>query len=148
MNLGSQLRFFPLNRFTFIRFGLVSLFGEAIYFLLYGVVLYLSSSTSTSLAIAGGLCVLLNAYNHSRVTFRVQFTRNLFFGYFLIQLLGFGIAFLIGLVLDGFGTNKWVIALVTYGCWAIVSYLLSKLLYRSEARKQRLALTPTENRQP
>jgi putative flippase GtrA len=148
MNLGSQLRFFPLNRFTFIRFGLVSLFGEAIYFLLYGLVLYFSSSTSISLAIAGGICVLLNAYGHSRVTFRVRFTKILLFGYLLIQILGFGIAFLIGLVLDGFGTNKWVIALVTYACWAIVSYLLSKILYRSEARKQKLSHTPTEHRQP
>lgn len=148
MNLGSQLRFIPLYRFTFIRFGLVSLFGEAIYFLLYGLVLYLSNSTSTSLAIAGGVCVLLNAYNHSRVTFRVRFTQSLFFGYLLIQILGFGIAFLIGLVLDGFGTNKWAIALVTYGCWAVVSFLLSRILYRTEARKQRLTDASIEHRQP
>jgi putative flippase GtrA len=148
MNCSARLQAFPIIRFTFIRFGLVSLLGETIYFLLYGLVLKFTDNTSTSLAIAGGICILLNAYTHSRVTFRVKFTWRLLLGYLQIQLLGFAIAFLIGLFLDRMGTNKWVIALLTYAFWATISYLLSKILYRSEGRKARVAHINPEQLQP
>jgi len=137
MNNSEWLQSFPVIKFIFIRFGLVALFGEALYFLLYGLVLNFTNNTSTSLAIAGGICILSNAYTHSRVTFRVKFTWRLLLGYLQIQLLGFAVAFLIGLLLDKIGTNKWVIALVTYAFWAIISYLLTKF-YTDLRKKNRL----------
>lgn len=135
MKLSAWLHSFPIIRFTFIRFGLVALLGEAIYFVLYGLMLKLTNNLSVSLAIAGGICIILNAYTHSRVTFRVHFTWRLLIGYLQIQLFGFILAFLLGLFLENIGTNKWMIALLTYASWAIISYLLSKILYRHEGRK-------------
>lgn len=144
MTNAFRRRSLPFIRFTFIRFGLVTLFGEAIYFIFYGLVLNFTTSTVISLAIAGGICILLNSFNHSRVTFRVKFTRRLFIGYLQIQLFGFVIAFLIGLLLDEIGANKWVISLVTYALWAIISYVLTRILYQSRGGK--LGLSPVTPR--
>jgi putative flippase GtrA len=119
------------QRFTVVRFGFVALLGEAFYFLLYGLVLTLTNSTSATLAIAGGICLLLNAYIHSRVTFRVRFSRKLLIGYLLIQLIGFILSFIVGLALEKSGTDKWVIAFVTYAIWAAISFLLTKIVYGS-----------------
>ena len=120
-----------LTRFTVVRFGLVALFGEALYFLLYGLLLSVTNSTSMTLAIAGGICILVNAYIHSRVTFRVQFSWKLLLGYLQIQLVGFVLAFFIGLALERAGTDKWFIALITYIIWAGLSFILTKIVYRS-----------------
>jgi len=120
-----------LLRFTVVRFGLVALFGEALYFLLYGLLLSLTDSTATTLAIAGGICIIVNAYIHSCITFRVRFSWKLLIGYLQIQLVGFVLAFFIGLALERVGTDKWLIALVTYIFWAGLSFLLTKILYRS-----------------
>lgn len=127
----SQRKSGQLLRFTVVRFGLVALFGEALYFILYGILLSLTDSTSMTLAIAGGICILVNAYIHSRVTFRVKFSWKLLLGYLQIQLVGFVVAFFIGLALERMGTNKWLIALITYIFWAGLSFLLTRILYRS-----------------
>jgi putative flippase GtrA len=120
-----------LLRFTVVRFGLVALFGETLYFILYGLVLSLTDSTSRALAIAGGICLLVNAYIHSCITFRVRFSWKLLLGYFQIQLAGFVMAFLIGLALERAGTDKWFIALITYLSWAGLSFFLTNTLYRN-----------------
>lgn len=126
-----------LLRLTVVRFGLVALFGEALYFLLYGLLLSLTDSTSITLAIAGGACILINAYIHSCVTFRVKFSWKLLFGYLQIQLVGFVLAFFIGLALERAGTDKWLIALITYAFWAGLSFILTKIVYRSgESRSE------------
>ena len=119
-----------LLRFTVVRFGLVALFGEAFYFILYGIFLSITNSTTLTLAIAGGICILVNAYIHSCVTFRVKFSRRLLLGYLLIQLLGYILAFFIGLGLEKAGTDKWMIAFITYVIWAGLSFLLTKIIYR------------------
>ena len=120
-----------LTRFTVVRFGLVALFGEAIYFFLYGLLLSVTNSTSMTLAIAGGICILVNAYIHSCVTFRVKLSWKLLLGYLQIQLVGFVLAFFIGLALERAGTDKWFIALITYIIWAGLSFILTKTVYRS-----------------
>jgi hypothetical protein len=124
-----------LFRFTFVRFGVVALFGEGIYFLLYGFLIQLTNSTSKTLAIAGGICILLNAYIHSRITFAVNFTWRLLLGYLQIQLIGFGLAFVIGLILEAVHAGKWIIALVTYALWSCASYILTRVLYRAEGNR-------------
>ena len=43
----SRLRRVPLLRFTLVRFGIVGLLGEALYFLLYGLFISLTGSTSS-----------------------------------------------------------------------------------------------------
>lgn len=125
----------PLQ-FTAIRFGLVSLFSEGLYFLLYGLVLRLSNNdSSTALALAGGLCIVVNSYVHSRVTFRVTFRWKLLLGYLLIQLVGFLISFTIGVALERLDTGKWLIAIITYTLWAGISFVLTRILYEKRPLK-------------
>lgn len=119
----------PLYRFTVVRFGFVALLGEALYFVLYGLLLSLTSSTSTTLAIAGGICLLVNAYVHSRITFRVRFSWKLLMGYLLIQLIGFIVALVVGFALEQAGSGKWSIAFLTYAIWAAISFLLTRIVY-------------------
>jgi putative flippase GtrA len=133
MNRVPRLRQIPLLRFTVVRFGIVGLLGEGLYFLLYGLFLTLTGSTSSSLALAGGLCILVNAYSHSRITFRVRFSKRLLLGYLQIQLFGFGLGFLSGLALEQAGTGKWWIALITYALWSTASFILTRVLYRAQS---------------
>lgn len=118
-------------RLTLVRFGMVSLMSELVYFCLYGFFLPLTGSTAATLAIAGGVCSIVAAYSHSRVTFRVPFGRRLLFGYLQIQLLGFLLAFAGGLALEKWGANKWMIGILTYAFWSITSFCLTKILYSS-----------------
>lgn len=129
----------PLLRFTLVRFGIVGLLGELLYFLLYAVFFSLTSNTAITLALAGGICILVNAYSHSRITFRVRFSRRLMLGYLQIQFLGFGIAFLSGMALEKLGTGKWLIALITYTLWTASSYFLTSSLYKTERSRNRPA---------
>jgi hypothetical protein len=133
----------PFLRFTVVRFGLVALFGEGLYFLLYGLFLTLTGGTSSTLAIAGGLCILVNAFSHSRITFRVRFSKRLLLGYMQIQLFGFGLAFLGGLALERAGTGKWWIALITYALWSTASFILTKALCRAEDDRTKTGHTNT-----
>lgn len=138
MNRFSRLRRLPLLRFTLVRFGIVGLLGEALYFLLYGLFISLTGSTSSTLALAGGICILVNAYSHSRITFRVRFSGRLLLGYVQIQILGFGLAFLSGLALERAGTGKWLIALITYLLWSVASFLLTRLLFSDKRARANL----------
>ena len=122
-------------RFTAIRFGIVSIFSEALYFVLYGLVLRLSNNDSSmALAIAGGICTLVNSYVHSRITFRVQFRWRLLLGYLMIQVVGFVISFPVGVALKRLDTGKWLIAIITYTLWAGISFGLTRILYEKKSR--------------
>jgi putative flippase GtrA len=135
MNRVPRMQKIPLLRFTVVRFGIVALLGEGLYFLLYGLFLTITGSTSSTLAIAGGICILVNAYSHSRLTFRVPFSKRLLLGYMQIQLFGFGLAFFSGLALEQAGTGKWWIALVTYALWSTASFILTRVLYRTQGNR-------------
>ena len=132
MTRPPRLRQIPFLRFTVVRFGIVALLGEGLYFLLYGLFLTLTGSTSSTLALAGGLCILVNAYSHSRITFRVRFGKRLLLGYMQIQLFGFALAFFSGLALEQAGAGKWWIALITYALWSTASFILTRMLYRTQ----------------
>jgi putative flippase GtrA len=123
-------------RFTAIRFGLVSLFSEALYFILYGLVLSLSNNNSSmALAVAGGICIVVNSYVHSRITFKVEFRWKLLLGYLMIQVVGFLISFLVGVALNRLDTGKWLIAIVTYTLWAGISFVLTRILYEKKSHR-------------
>lgn len=132
MRIANRLRQLHVLRLSVVRFGIVALVGEALYFFLYALFLSLTGNTATTLALAGGLCIVVNAYSHSRITFRVEFSWGLLMGYLLIQLLGFALAFLLGLALEKAGASQLLIAFATYAIWASLSYLLTRLLYRTK----------------
>jgi hypothetical protein len=133
--LGARLQQFPLFRLTVVRFGIVALLGQGVYFILYGLLFVLTGSTAVTLAIAGGICILGSAYIHARVTFRVQFSWRLLVGYLHIQLLGFAISFISGLALDHAGASQWLIAMITSALWAVISFALTWVLYRAGNQK-------------
>lgn len=119
-----------LLRTTIIRFGVVGLFSEFLFFIIYGIILYLSrSNTSLALGIAGGICIFVNSYAHSRITFRVRFRYRLLIGYFLIQLVGYATAFALGIALEKVNTDSWLIAIITYSLWTVLSFLLTRSLF-------------------
>lgn len=120
-----------LPRITAVRFGAVSLVNEAIYFILYWLALQLTNNTIATLTIAGALCILLNAYAHARITFQVRFHWRLLLGYLQIQILGFLLSFLAGLLAKAGGAGDLVIALLTYTVWALISFLLTYRLFQS-----------------
>ena len=136
MNPPERPKNLPLFRITVVRFGIVGLLGELLYLLLYGIFLGLTNRTATTLALAGSICILVNAYNHSRITFRVKFSWRLMLGYLQIQLLGFGLAFISGLALEKLGAGKWLIALLTYTLWTVTSYFSTSTLYQKEGGRQ------------
>jgi putative flippase GtrA len=120
-----------LPRITAVRFGAVSLVNEAIYFILYWLTLRLTNNTIATLTIAGALCILLNAYAHARITFQVRFHWRLLLGYLQIQVLGFLLSFLVGILAKTGGAGDLLIALLTYSIWALVSFLLTYRLFQS-----------------
>lgn len=123
-------------RFTAVRFGIVSLFGETLYFILYGLVLKASNNnSSTALAVSGGICIVVNSYTHSRVTFKVKFRWRLLIGYLMIQVLGFLIAYSIGVALERLDAGKWLIAIITYTLWAGISFVLTRTLYERKSHR-------------
>lgn len=126
----SRRRFISLFKFTLLRYSLVSLAGECLYFILYGIFWAFTKNTSQTLAMSGGICVIFNAYVHSKLTFNVTFSRKLLFGYTLIQLFGYLVAMVLGIAMDSVRAENWLIALVTYIVWAIISYTFTKRLYR------------------
>lgn len=127
-----------LLRLTAFRFGLVGLVGEALYFILYGLVYSYTKNNTAALALSGGTCVAINAYVHARFTFRVKFNWWLLWNYLIIQLTGFVLAFIIGLLLEKAGAEAWLIALLTYVVWAGLSFLLTRAVYRTKQRARPL----------
>lgn len=121
-------------RLSAVRFGLVSLAGETLYFILYGIVYHFTRNNSAALAFSGGLCIAFNSYVHARFTFRIRFSWGLLCNYLLIQLIGFGFAFIVGLALEQAKAKAWHIAFFTYVIWAGLSFLLTRAVYRTKER--------------
>jgi putative flippase GtrA len=116
-------------RLLIVRFGLVSLANEGLYFILYWLFLRLTGNTITTLAIAGSICILVNAYTHARITFRVRLHWRLLLGYIQIQLIGFSLSFLAGMLAKNAGVSDLLIAFLTYTLWALCSFLLTRRLF-------------------
>jgi hypothetical protein len=121
-------------RLSAVRFGLVSLAGETLYFILYGLVYNFTKNNMAALAISGGLCIAFNSYVHARFTFRIRFNWGLLCSYLFIQLIGFAFAFIVGLALEQAKAEAWLIALLTYVIWAGLSFLLTRAAYRTKKR--------------
>lgn len=88
-----------------------------------------------ALAVAGGICIVVNSYVHSRITFKVEFRWRLLLGYLMIQVVGFLISFLVGVALKRLDTGKWLIAIITYTLWAGISFLLTRILYQKKSHR-------------
>jgi putative flippase GtrA len=120
-----------LARLTVVRFGLVSLANEGLYFVLYWLAYRLTQNTTSTLALAGAICILVNGYTHARITFQVRFHWRLLLGYLLIQLFCFALSFAVGMIAKSAGASEFLIAFLTYTFWALCSYILSRRLFQN-----------------
>ncbi len=111
---------------------MVALAGEALYFILYGLVYHFTTNNTAALTSSGGICIALNSYMHARFTFKLSFGWGLLWSYLLIQLTGFLFAFYIGLALEKAGAEPWMISFLTYVVWAGLSFLLTRAVYRTK----------------
>ncbi|MCP9873288.1 GtrA family protein [Synechococcus sp. Tobar12-5m-g] len=117
---------------SLVRFLLVGGFGEALYLALYGLVWRASGRVTTAIAIAGGICLVLNAVLHARISFRVRFHPALLLRYTMIQLLCLLLSLLAGWGLERFGTNAWAVAMLTLVIWSGTSFLLTRHSFRPQ----------------
>ena len=115
---------------SLVRFLLVGGSGELLYLLLFAVGVRAGLSNLVAITVAGGICLVLNAVMHARISFRVSFSRSLLASYGAIQLLCLGVSLGAGALLERLGANATVVGLVTMVLWAGLSFVLTKASYR------------------
>jgi putative flippase GtrA len=126
-----QLR--RLLQHQLVRFVLVGGCGELLYLALFALVSWLGGSATASVAIAGGISLVLNAVLHARYSFRVPFRLALLGRYATIQMVCLGLSLASAWALQRLGIDRVGIALITLLLWAGTSFVLTRLSYRSVA---------------
>ena len=113
-----------------LRYLLVGALGEVIYLALYAIATQGGLSTLAAITLAGGVCLVLNAYLHARISFRVRYHWSLLRDYLAVQLLCLALALGAGALLERLGTSQSLIALVTLVLWGGTSFLLTRWRFR------------------
>jgi hypothetical protein len=116
--------------------------NQVLYLMLYGLPLSLGATAEVGLTIAGLICIVVNAYKHARISFRVRFSGFLLISYIAIQMVCFLLSFLMGMMAAHARIpNAWV-GLITLIFWMLLSFLLTNLVYsrvsQSHASRMRL----------
>ena len=142
----------PLKRLLpnqLVRFVLVGGCGELLYLALFALVSLAGGSATASVAIAGGISLVLNAVLHARYSFRVPFRLALLGRYAAIQLGCLGLSLAAAWGLQRLGTDRLAIALITMVLWAATSFVLTRLSYRaSVSSDEPLGSRQTSHRSP
>lgn len=115
------------------RFLLVGALGELLYLALYALGWQLTGQATLAIALAGGLCLLVNAVLHARISFRVRFRRALLARYVAVQ--GFCLVLSLGLggLLQAVGVGAAAVGLISLVAWSGCSFLLTRVAFRSAA---------------
>lgn len=113
-----------------LRFLVVGACSEALYLILYALILKLGGGSLLAIALAGTICLGLNGFLHARISFRVRFRWSLMREYMLIQSLCLGLALGSGALMQRLGWSQAVIGLATLLLWAGTSFLLTRWRYR------------------
>lgn len=116
------------------RFLLVGACGELLYL---AIVLGASRhglAASQAVALAGVVCMLVNAELHARVSFQSRNSLAKTARYCLIQGVCLLISALLAQLLSALGSGSWLIALTTAGSWASLSFLLTRRLHHAPPR--------------
>ncbi len=116
-----------------VRFLLVGGCGELLYLALFALVSQAGGSATAAVAVAGAICLVLNAVLHARYSFRVPFRLALLGRYAAIQLICLGLSLAAAGGLQHLAIDRFAIALITLVQWAATSFLLTRLSYRSTA---------------
>jgi putative flippase GtrA len=135
---------------SLLRFLLVSGSGELLYLgLFFALGMGAGLSNMVAITLAGGICLVFNAVMHARISFRVRFSRSLFFRYTAIQALGLLISLLTASMLERLPnplSSPMVVGPVSYAVWACLSFALTKATYRRSGAATGLASRHTNQR--
>lgn len=116
-----------LRHSSLLRFLLVGGIGELLYLGLYALIWRWSGERAVlAIAIAGGLCLLINAVLHARVSFRVAFRGALLLRYLLIQAICLGLSLALGALLQRLALNGLLIGVCSGLVWTLTSFLLTR----------------------
>ena len=111
---------------SLLRFVVVGVFGEILYLLLFALAIRAGLNSLVALAIAGGICLVLNAVLHASISFRVRFRMSLLFEYLLIQLFCLLLSLAFGWMLQWLKTPSLGIGVTTLLLWSGTSFLLTR----------------------
>lgn len=111
---------------TLVRFVLVGGCGEILYLVLFAVASRAGASTLVAITLAGGVCLLLNAVLHARISFRVRFHWRLLRDYLLVQGLCLLLALGLGWLLERVSAPAMLVGVSTLVLWSGLSFLLTR----------------------
>lgn len=112
------------------RFLVVGALGEGLYLGLYALGWQLTGQATLAIALAGGVCLLVNALLHARISFRVRFRRGLLVRYAAVQGVGLGLSLVLGALLQRGGVGPTAVGLITLVAWSGCSFLLTRAAFR------------------
>ncbi len=118
---------------SWVRFLVVGSFGEVLYLGLYALVWRAGGRAVLAIAVAGGICLMLNAVLHARFSFRVPMRFRLLLVYVAIQLACLGMSLAVGWGLERLGVSAPGVALITLVLWSGTSFLLTRRSYRQSS---------------
>jgi putative flippase GtrA len=131
---------------SLLRFLLVGGSGELLYLALFALAVRSGLSSLVAISLAGGICLVINALLHARISFRVRFSRSLLASYGAIQLLCLAVSLGAGALLERLGATATVVGVVTMVLWAGLSFVLTKTTYRRSGGATGLASRHTNQR--
>ena len=121
-----------LSGSSLFRFLLVGGFGELLYLGLYALFWQLGGHNAPlAIGLSGGLCVVVNAVLHARVSFRVAISGVLLLAYGAIQLLCLGLSMALGHLLQGLGLPGLWIGVLSGLTWSATSFLLTRRSFQA-----------------
>ena len=121
-----------LSESSLFRFLLVGSFGELLYLGLYALFWQLGGHNAPlAIGLSGGLCIVVNAVMHARVTFRVAMSGDLLLVYGAIQLLCLGLSMALGLLLQRLGLPGPWIGVLSGFAWTATSFLLTRRSFQA-----------------
>lgn len=111
---------------SLVRFVLVGGCGEIFYLVLFAAASRAGASNLVAITLAGGICLLINAVLHARISFRVRFHWRLLRDYLLVQALCLLLALGLGWLLGQLSTPAMLVAVSTVLLWSSLSFLLTR----------------------
>jgi len=128
------------------RFLVVGALGELLYLGLYALGWRLTGQVTTAILLAGGLCLLVNAILHCRVSFRVPFRSGLLLRYGMIQAFCLAVTVLMSQGLQRLGMGATGVGLSSLVIWSGCSFLLTRATFRPSSRRDGPPGTPAPDR--
>lgn len=118
-----------LLRHSLLRFILVGGLGEGLYLLLYSLAVGVAGSSLIAISVAGTTCLVVNAFLHARISFRLDFRWRMLFSYTLIQGFCLFLTLTLGWILDHHRVSATGVGWASLLFWSSLSFLLTRFFY-------------------